>query len=858
MAYRKKIGKTMGTGQRVLMIAALLVVGVSLLLIFSLGSWEIRAFGVLLGLGLLSLLFLAFARWWSTKPFERHRVDARSDKGAERWRWAQEMAELRDLGLPAVSGLERDDLLERIYQYLGKFVVFDTFAVVFCEPNQDELSCALLVKEGRRLDARFSLIHDWEPLMNRVLDSGKPLLVDAGHGRGKSSENSFDFSIMAGSWLGVPILSQSGPLGAVAIDHPEPGAFDLRDQLLLEVAVGELASAMENADLRRAHGRRGEQLTTLERIGEMIVSDLNLDRTLTAIMEYVNRVFNVEAGSLLLVEGDALIFKAAAGVKGDQVKPFSLKLGQGIAGWVAQNGEPLLVSDVKSDSRHFGQIDEETEFETRSILCVPMENKGRVVGVVEIINPLDGRLFNDDDLVVLNNIANSAVVAIENALLHRETERRLAEVSTLYTLAQQVTSSLELIRVLDSVVKTIRDAFACRAAFIFLLDETADLLEIRASSGLVSKRVEESKLKVGEGVAGKVVQDGVSAYIHDSRDFPDLSSFDRDALSLLVVPLVIRDRVVGALCVDDIKTNAFSQDDERLLAIAGAQAAVAIENASLYEGLKERAERLERAYEELREVDRLKTELVQNISHEVRTPLTFIKGYVELLTDGSLGPLNPKQSGALRVVAERTAVVVRLVGDIITLQKSEIGDFNFEPLHLEDVVSLAVEGARVSAKKYRVVLKSHMPHDLPRVMIDKDRIVQVFDNLLGNAIKFSHEGGDVIVRAEAEPGQVLVTVQDHGIGIPQDKLNKVFDRFFQIDGSMTRRYGGTGLGLAIVKKIVEAHNGKVWVRSELNKGSTFCFTLPCVDEEQMARLEKAMIGDVEEQEGRYIVKGDGQ
>ena len=259
---------------------------------------------------------------------------------------------------------------------------------------------------------------------------------------------------------------------------------------------------------------------------------------------------------------------------------------------------------------------------------------------------------------------------------------------------------------------------------------------------------------------------------------------------------------------------------------------------------------MERAYEELREVDRLKTELVQNISHELRTPLTFIKGYVELLTDGSLGPLNSKQSSALRVVVERTTVLVRLVGDIITLQKSEIGDFNFEPLHLEDVVSLAVEGARVSAKKYHVVLKSHMPHDLPRVMIDKDRIIQVFDNLLENAIKFSPEGGDVIVGAEAEPGQVLVTVQDHGIGIPQDKLNKVFDRFFQIDGSMTRRYGGTGLGLAIVKKIIEAHNGRVWVRSELNKGSTFCFTLPCVDEEQMARMEEAIIGDVDEKESR--------
>ena len=817
MADGKKDRKSMGTAQRVLTVAAVPVVGVSLLLIFFLGNWETRALGLLLGLALSSLLLVAFARGRATKPVYAHMT--------------QEMAGLRDFGIAAASGLPRDDLLERMYQYLRRFVPFDSFSVAFFEPNQDELSCAFLVKDSRRLDVHSSFPRDWEPLMHSVVESGESLLVNAKGGQGISNESGFDCSKIAGSWLCVPMLTESGPLGAVAMDHPEPGAFDLTDQDLVEVATAQLAGAVERADLRRAYGHRGEQLAALGRIGETIASDLDLDRTLTAIMEYVNAVFNVEAGSLLLVDGDDLVFKVAVGIKGDQVKPFSLKLGQGIAGWVAQNGEPLLVADVKSDCRHFAQIDEQTEFETRSILCVPMENKGRVVGVVEIINPLDGRLFCDDDLGVLKNIANSAVIAIQNALLHRETERRLAEVSTLYTLAQQVTSSLELIGVLDSVVETIRDAFACRSAFIFLLDESSDLLEIRASSGMISKRQEESGLKVGEGVAGTVVQNGVATHIRDSREFPDLSQSDRDALSHLVVPLVIRDRVVGALCADDIKANAFSQEDERLLAVAGAHVAMTIENASLYEGLKERADRLERAYEDLREVDRLKTELVQNISHELRTPLTFIKGYVELLVDGSLGPLNSKQTDALRVVTERTAVVVRLVGDIITLQRSEIGEFDFELFHLEDVVSLAVEGARVSAKKCRVVLRSHIPQDLPRIRMDKDRIVQVLDNLLGNAIKFSYEGGDVIVRVEAKRGQVLVSVQDHGIGIPQDKLDQVFDRFFQVDGSMTRRHGGTGLGLAIVKHIIEAHDGKVWIRSELSKGTTFYFALPCAAEE---------------------------
>ena len=843
-------------GQRVLGIVSSVVIVMSLILILALGDNDIRMLGVLLGLG-FGVMFVAVV---SLGLFRKggHAVPGTSESGGvtgrpsaavsgrlERgqpvtsWAGVEDLSRLRDLGRDVSSALTRDELADIICGFVRKSIKFETFAVMLREPGSSRLSCELLMKGRNRVNpSQMDVVREWSALNDYVLTNGKTLFVAGGT---RTAPVGLDLGLFAvrGSWLGIPILTANGPAGIVAIAHSKEAAFTTREQLLMEAAVGELSGAIEIAELRRLHGRRGEQLTTLERIGEMIVSDLDLDRTLTAIMEYVNRVFNVEAGSLLLLEGSDLNFKVAVGAKGDQVKPFSLEVGQGIAGWVAENREPLLVADVKEDARHFSQIDEQTDFETRSILCVPMENKGRVIGVVEIINPLDRRLFNDDDLLVLNNIANSAAVAIENALLHRETERRLSEVSTLYTLAQQVTSTLQLGRVLDSVVRTIQKTFACRAAYIFLLDAETDVLEIRASSGTISDAVLEARLRVGDGVVGKVVEQGRPIHIRNAHGFSNMLPFDGDTRSLLIVPLVAKSQVIGALCVDDNQADAFTRDAERLLVIAAAQASVAIENARLYGGLKERAERLERAYEELREADRLKTELVQNISHELRTPLTFIKGYVELLNECSLGPLNTQQMDALRVVSERTAVVVRLVGDIITLQRSEVGEFNFEPVQLREVVSLAVEGARVSADKAQVRLKYHVPLTLPRVMMDRDRILQVFDNLLGNAIKFSPRGSEVMIRVTAEPGQVLISVQDHGIGIPEDKLDKIFDRFFQVDGSMTRRYGGTGLGLAIVKKIVEAHDGKVSVRSELNKGSTFYFTLPCVDEEQMARLQSS-------------------
>jgi signal transduction histidine kinase len=820
---------------------ALVLVSVCLILVVTEDVGDVRIPSPILPAG---LLILGFVVAWIVRDYRRAILCERRRSVADSRRFAEQMDVLRDIGAAIASGLEQSELLALVHKSLGQFLEFQSFGVVLVDAHPDGLACTLWVKGVQKQPGECELPTAWRPLVQQVLTNGKPLLMGLWQqdAEGVLGEGWQSCEPVAGSWLGVPLVSETGPIGCVVIDHEKPQSFDLQDQLLLEAVVGPLAVALRRADLQRERFRATEQLTTLGNIGEMIASELDLDKTLTAIMEQVNHVFNVEAASLLLVDGDRLKFRVAVGAKSEGVKPFSLSMGQGIAGWVAQNGQPLLVSDVKADSRHFGQIDEKTDFDTRSILCVPMERKGRVVGVIEIINPLDGRLFNKDDLLLLENIATSAVIAIDNALLHTQTERRLAEVLTLYTLAKQVTSSLELNTVLYSVVRILKEVFACRAACIFLLDETSSVLEIKSAYGVSANWVRDARMKVGEGVSGRVAAEGVPVYIRDTRQQPDFIVFDASVRSLLVVPLLMRGRVVGTLCVDDSKPDAFSAGDERLLTIAAAQAAVAIENAKLYEGLKERAERLERAYEELKEVNRLKTELVQNVSHELRTPLTFVKGYVELLLDGAMGDLTPSQKDALRIVSERTEAVVHLVGDIITLQKAEAGYFALVPVYVEDIIRQAVEGARVAAERNGLELVIDVPPRLPLVTADRGRILQVFDNLLGNAIKFSPNGGRVTVRAEPEADRVRLTVEDQGIGIPEDKVGRVFERFFQVDGSMTRRFGGAGLGLAIVKEIVEAHGGQIWVKSEMDKGSTFYFTLPIVTEEQLAKVTGARPG----------------
>jgi signal transduction histidine kinase len=457
----------------------------------------------------------------------------------------------------------------------------------------------------------------------------------------------------------------------------------------------------------------------------------------------------------------------------------------------------------------------------KKVTNVPLVAKQGPIGLIAV----DGLPRDDTVRRLLTTLAGIAAAAIDKERLHQETVARLAEVSTLYTLAKQITSSLSMSSVLDSIVSILRMTLDCRACSIFLIDPTKEYLQLEAASGPSVAWKGIARLRIGEGISGRVITERRSIYIPDTHLEPDFIFFGPQIRSLLVVPLIIRDSIIGTLSIDDTQPNAFDEEI-RLLTIAAAQAAVAIENAQLYESLQASYKELERAFDELRQLDQMKSELIQNISHELRTPLTFIKGYVELLQDGEMGVLNEAQETAMEIVANKTEVLSRLVDDIISMLRVGKEQIRTSLVSLADIGHISVQAARASAVEAGLTLNDEIPDGLPPVLGDKRRLGQVFDNLLQNAIKFSQPGGAITVRMREEGLHVRTEVEDTGIGIPRDQLPRIFDRFYQVDGTTTRRFGGTGLGLAIVKQIVEAHGGKVGVESEVDKGSQFYFTVP--------------------------------
>ncbi|MGE5222774.1 MAG: ATP-binding protein [Omnitrophica WOR_2 bacterium] len=258
------------------------------------------------------------------------------------------------------------------------------------------------------------------------------------------------------------------------------------------------------------------------------------------------------------------------------------------------------------------------------------------------------------------------------------------------------------------------------------------------------------------------------------------------------------------------------------------QAALRESNQQLERRVQERTLDLQNALNKLSELNQLKSNFVSNISHELRTPLTHLKGYLDLLVDGSLGPLTENQASALNVLSRSETRLEQLIENLIRFSFATKGEFtiHMDALSIEDLVNPVVSRMVKQANARQISLETNLEEGLPKVKADGEKISWVILQLLDNGIKFTPAGGWVKVDALKNGSQVTLSVTDNGIGMSPERIEEIFEPFHQLDGSSTRRYSGTGLGLALVRRIIEAHGAFISVISETGKGSSFQFSLP--------------------------------
>jgi len=624
----------------------------------------------------------------------------------------------------------------------------------------------------------------------------------------------------------APMRARGRALGVLSVMSYDPREFGPEETTMISAIADQIGIAFDHARLFASERQRSAQLALMNQVARQATATLHLSEILDTAAIAIQRSFAYFNVALFLVDkaSTEIVLRSIAGGHATAVQPgYRQAIGEGIVGWVAETGQTRLANDVIHEP-HYRPCSPAAGL-VGSELAVPMMRGDEVIGVLDI-QALEQGAFDQEDTSALEALADQLAVAIDNARLYQETELRLAEVSALYELARQMNTSLNIQEVLNSIVWSLKQAVGCRGCSIALLDPVDNVLEIHAAAGIEEKWKRAFELRLGEGVAGRVALEGTPMYVPDVLELDHFIFFDPSVRSLLTVPLRTQQQVIGTLTVDSDRPHAFSESDERLLTTAAAQAAIAIENARLYANLEQRAKNLAEAYAELKEADRIKDEVVQNVSHELRTPLTFVKGYVELLLDGNAGPLTEEQKKYLMIVAEKTDVVTGLVSSIMFLQQADRVPGNKTSVSLARVARRALRGCAATVEKAGLKLVENLPDGLPPVAGDEGRLLQVFDNLLSNAIKFSPDGGRITVTVKDAGPVVQTSVADQGIGIPKDQLERIFERFYQVNGSARRRFGGAGLGLAIVKRIIELHGGQVWVESELGKGSTFHFTIP--------------------------------
>jgi signal transduction histidine kinase len=450
-----------------------------------------------------------------------------------------------------------------------------------------------------------------------------------------------------------------------------------------------------------------------------------------------------------------------------------------------------------------------------------------ITGYGAVDTAIEALQLGMDDLLLkpfsLEDLRGAIAKALEKKRLGRE-NARLKALIPLFELSQAFMTVTDLEKLLQQVMQVAVKETAANVGALVLKDQTGAESEICAvvADGVVQNTGPVCRLNehiIAEAM--RTTQAMLWQAEASQEPFLVAGPDGADIAAGVVLPLVINREAIGVLgLAKKRRSGTFARSDVELLSVLASQAAIAIQNARLFTDIRA-------AYENLKQLDRLKSEFVSNVSHELRAPLHTIGGFVQLLLDGKVTD-QTTQKECLETVFRQTQQLTRLIDDLLDVSRMEAGrmQLNKAPTQMHGVIQEIVSELQSLAVPKRITLTDQTMERLPLVLGDAQRLGQVVRNLVHNAIKFTPENGHITVSGSSTADQVVIAVEDNGTGIPAEAMSHLFERFYQVDGSSTRRVEGTGLGLYICRQLVTAHGGSIWVDSEPGKGSTFRFSVP--------------------------------
>lgn len=619
------------------------------------------------------------------------------------------------------------------------------------------------------------------------------------------------------SLIAVPLINAERVIGVIeVVNKLDNQSFDETDLRLLESMAGTAAISVVNARLFDESQRRVRELGMLLNAGSAASSTLQFTQVLESIVRSVAEGLDVARCVIMAWNASKNRLEALA-----EVYDIAWSLDDAPRQPLAQ--EPLNRAALTSGlpviaSLHEGELDAEQRASLEAtgmanMLVVPLWVSGKIVGLADLYST-DGngnKPYTDKDVSQV-----SAIVQVwhselpDGTTLATATEAALSDlVRQLMTVGKTCWVALRLWQPGDDFTLIVREQgfaeWTQRPKLVFPIEQYPTMQTV-----ISEKRVKVITLDTLNGDQAEA-------------DWIRL----RGGRSCLIVPLIEHGTAVGVIKLVDRDDRLFDSDEVHLAQGIANVVSSATENARLYYSLESRARALESAYRELQEADKAKDEFIQNVSHELRTPLISVLGYAGLLADGTFGTVNREQEEALTEITHKAQKLADLVADIVSVQALDNQTFSCESTDLRSIVQTVVQRYEPQASAASVEMVMTLPATLPPVLVDPQAVSEAFEKILDNALKFGASGQKVEVAVQDTDGaMVQVTVRDYGIGIEPAEQQKIFRRFYQVDGGTARRYPGTGLGLAIAKAIIEGHGGRIGVKSKPNDGATFVFTLP--------------------------------
>jgi len=563
-----------------------------------------------------------------------------------------------------------------------------------------------------------------------------------------------------------------------------------------------------------------KDMVSICEITQAISSTLGLEQLLDLILKNACQTLNAESGSIMLIDKktNELKLEKYFGLKKEFAEHFKVAIGEKISGWVAKTEKPLLLIDGLMNYPQFSNL--ETRPEIQSSIVYPLKMKEKIIGIINLNRIKPSQSFTQRDFKLLSIYANNISIAIYDAQLYDELQQKLNQLSILYSVSKSLSSGYNFEEVMNNTFFIITDVLKASASCLLLYDEELKKLVFKIACGEKTDKLKYKTIEPSEGLAGCAFTTGKPVLCLDVyKDIRFCKKIDEETgfktNDLIAVPIKIKDKILGVIEVMNKTEGIFNENDLNFLITFAELIGGSIEKINIYEKTKE--------------LERLKTEFLSNVSHEIRTPLMSINGALELIMDEIGNKIsNSEVNGLLDVLKRNVERMNNLINDLLDFSRIETATFKIKKrkTSLLELITTTVEEMESIANIKNIILENKISDKLPEITIDPDRIKQVLSNLINNAIKFTPEKGKITITSELNPDNVQISVIDTGPGIPEKFQSKIFDRFFQINGSPTRETQGLGIGLSISKNIIELHGGKIWVESKPGKGSKFSFTLP--------------------------------